>query len=683
MSINKLVADYKGSPSNSKGSNIRDAVNQLIDAHVSHLKSLPVAAKAQTDTVYNVIGFYAGSTKGGSRFIYDQNMSKAMHNGGTVIAPEALAAWSGTHADLTTLLVWYGTGSGCYVSIEQNINAAMFGAVCDGTLDDVQSIEAAFNFANTLINGSVTLGAYHRISRSIKFRKYVTVIGNGSWILNYGTEDACIPHPDDGIVLARVSGFNITYQNYGSPLNPNSPPYTVDKTKKLGNQIVWSHMSTFIADGLKHSSSGRYFQDFERINVYWHRYGFHMLGWTIQGRNCRALYNARGFFGSNAAINSVRYPVHALQLNDCHAIANTENGVDIRFADGVNLKGCHSEKNYSRNIRAEGVRGLTLDQFYQEYSDGSILLFNSQGVDINGYSSGNRQVYKGYAKSAQAYYEETIVSGTSVNVTAYNSSTKIGIDNFDSVPTAEIAVIRNDGYLPPANWSRSSSTITVPSAVAGDVISVIAYAYRNPAVDLAAIQDKYELGANYPLEVQHAQNVQFGGFVTSYRTGPALTNDFDLANLAASKDIYYNAFLKDTTVYNVPSMYFPWGTGFALKQNFNRGLVIKNDTDPNVEVSFTGTQHYPQSGQVGTISLPNANATLFMVISANGCAMFTFDGNGSIYPAAVSGQNYTIQQTNAATANKLNLYSAGANLLGFDNRLGYATQFTLLRLSDN
>jgi hypothetical protein len=148
MSINKLIADYKGSPSNSKGSNVRDAVNQLIDAHVPHLKALPTAAKAQTDTIYNVAGFYAGSTNGGGRVIYRTDLPKSLHNGVSHYSPEALAAWNGTQAGITTLLNWTGTGSGVFVRLlEGYVTPEMAGAVGDGTTADGPSIQKMVDYA--------------------------------------------------------------------------------------------------------------------------------------------------------------------------------------------------------------------------------------------------------------------------------------------------------------------------------------------------------------------------------------------------------------------------------------------------------------------------------------------------------------------------------------------------------
>lgn len=77
-----------------------------------------------------VKGFYAGGSHlGYGQFYYDPSLSKVNHNGGTVIAPEAIAAWDGSAANLNTLLAWSGTGFGCYVRTNFSaISIDMFGA---------------------------------------------------------------------------------------------------------------------------------------------------------------------------------------------------------------------------------------------------------------------------------------------------------------------------------------------------------------------------------------------------------------------------------------------------------------------------------------------------------------------------------------------------------------------------
>lgn len=93
-------------------------------ANIASVKSL-IQVEGYT---FNVKGFYANTAAGGGRFYFDGSASKSLHNGGTIIAPEALAAWNGSQSDLATLLNWTGTGVGCFISTEPHIfDVARFG----------------------------------------------------------------------------------------------------------------------------------------------------------------------------------------------------------------------------------------------------------------------------------------------------------------------------------------------------------------------------------------------------------------------------------------------------------------------------------------------------------------------------------------------------------------------------
>ena len=99
-------------------------------------------------TALNAKGFYADTSVGGGQFYYDLLKDKTEHNGGTVIAPEAIAAWDGTQGDLATLLDWSGTGSGCFVRIIHDcLLIEYFGA---SELDSADSIIATIKAASSL-----------------------------------------------------------------------------------------------------------------------------------------------------------------------------------------------------------------------------------------------------------------------------------------------------------------------------------------------------------------------------------------------------------------------------------------------------------------------------------------------------------------------------------------------------
>lgn len=86
--------------------------------------------------VQEVKGFHAGTMIGGGQFYYDPSRSKTEHNGGTIIAPEALIAWDGNPSNLSVLLNWSGSGVGCFVRINYNVlTICMFGATNSSTTD--------------------------------------------------------------------------------------------------------------------------------------------------------------------------------------------------------------------------------------------------------------------------------------------------------------------------------------------------------------------------------------------------------------------------------------------------------------------------------------------------------------------------------------------------------------------
>jgi hypothetical protein len=107
---------------------------------VAHIKALPVTGLVNNQQ-YSVASFYAGSDKGGGVFVWDATRTKVDHNGGTVIAPEALTAWSGTSTGIATLLNWAGTGTGCFVLDYKNdyVYAEWFGAIGYDTVEQADA----------------------------------------------------------------------------------------------------------------------------------------------------------------------------------------------------------------------------------------------------------------------------------------------------------------------------------------------------------------------------------------------------------------------------------------------------------------------------------------------------------------------------------------------------------------
>lgn len=151
MSIMQLYAGADGDVLNSTGAQVRDSVNALINTHVAHLKLLPTGAAIQTDTVYTVIALTTAGVSGGGHYWWGPTRDKATHDGSSVIAPEAIAAWDGTLTNIAQLEGWTGTGTGCWVLIGSMLAPTPLGM--EGRINLNQLPETNFYLTN---NSGVT-----------------------------------------------------------------------------------------------------------------------------------------------------------------------------------------------------------------------------------------------------------------------------------------------------------------------------------------------------------------------------------------------------------------------------------------------------------------------------------------------------------------------------------------------
>lgn len=104
----------------------------------------------------HVTGFYSGLTEGCGIFYYDPSASKANHNGGTIIAPEAITAWNGSKADISTLLNWTGTGTGCYIRVSPVQGISAFGGNNTNSADCIVKMYNA-GFKKIVVDVDITI----------------------------------------------------------------------------------------------------------------------------------------------------------------------------------------------------------------------------------------------------------------------------------------------------------------------------------------------------------------------------------------------------------------------------------------------------------------------------------------------------------------------------------------------
>jgi len=166
-----------------KGSDMKDRIDKLVEASILY-EGIEDLQQIE-GVIQEVKGFYIGSDVGGGQFYYDPDMDKAEHNGGTVIAPEAIAAWDGTSGDIATLLDWSGVGAGCFVRIFSGFpHVDYFGAVGDYDASSDTGNDDSESFKKWLLS-STRLS--HDGDRAYKVTQELSPQEN-SLILGFGSE---------------------------------------------------------------------------------------------------------------------------------------------------------------------------------------------------------------------------------------------------------------------------------------------------------------------------------------------------------------------------------------------------------------------------------------------------------------------------------------------------------------
>lgn len=173
-------------------SNINDigGHDSIYARNVNCLKNLTEYAQRVDGQKFDVSGYYENTLVGGGTFTWDANRSKADHNGGTVIAPEAIAAWDGTQADIATILDWAGSGSGCFVrsEIDGRTNMSAFGTTTQG--DSTKAVLAALQSGIPLEG---TAGALYKMAEGLTIVDVpVDLDLNGSKLENVSATDRMI-----------------------------------------------------------------------------------------------------------------------------------------------------------------------------------------------------------------------------------------------------------------------------------------------------------------------------------------------------------------------------------------------------------------------------------------------------------------------------------------------------------
>lgn len=199
----------------------------------------------------DVLGYYEVGDGGGGTFYWDDNEDKANHNGGTIINPDhnstiGSANWYSATGDSTDT-----TGSGCWVlNFSGYINLKWFGAKGDGSNDDYNAIQSAFDYLNTLLSGKLLMpDSQYNVSTKITFPSNsgsYSIFGDGVLVFtgssgsllefpvgNYDvkvsdvTIDANNGSSDD--IIRRLGGDRLTFKNV-SFINSYSTHFRINNT---------------------------------------------------------------------------------------------------------------------------------------------------------------------------------------------------------------------------------------------------------------------------------------------------------------------------------------------------------------------------------------------------------------------------------------------------------------------
>lgn len=208
------------------------------DAYSSSIKDL----KTTSTIPQTVTGFYAGSTVGGGSFIYEPTRSKADHNGGTILDPDRIVAWNGTHADLSTLFTAALSGTGAFKKLnKENLTALDFGAVADGvTVNDISISKAVASF-------DFTKGGSLLIPSGTKFNIKNLTLPKRSTLVYYEQDDtspvAGTKKATNELVTFQANANDSGIVNEVKTVAPFHPGHVIEVRKD-----VLSH-NTFIGAG--------------------------------------------------------------------------------------------------------------------------------------------------------------------------------------------------------------------------------------------------------------------------------------------------------------------------------------------------------------------------------------------------------------------------------------------------
>jgi len=191
--------------------------------------------------VVMVKGYHTVNDGGGGLFVYSSNEPKSNHNGGTVI--DSSKAFPDDWTNKDELIAWFNssnTTNGCWKRIfDRGVNVKWFGAIGDGSTDNIFPIKNAILSSNIVI---IDKGDFY-LSETLNIKKPVTLTGiQGSLSGKYDSKLIF----KENIVGIFIHRYNTDADETGNPFFVTNPSVSdCAEGTVISNLYITSNTTTY------------------------------------------------------------------------------------------------------------------------------------------------------------------------------------------------------------------------------------------------------------------------------------------------------------------------------------------------------------------------------------------------------------------------------------------------------
>lgn len=348
---------------------INERIGQKV-TQVSHLKALPTTGLVHGQQ-FSVAGFYEGKKWDRPHLVYDEGRSWADHNVGNVIALGALLAWDGNHADLSNFIGFNGSGFGCFVIGQNELEPFYFGALANGMVDTVP-LEAAANSEMTVNFGNEDIQylvdrQINVNNKSVNFKGDATIVASYINASNYSVFN--VKH--DFLNIVSVTSINEVTEDYseGTASGIRVSRLNVSNASQYNKGDVVKIVSDDIISGTDPALSQRngVFSKVGRVsgnqifltevleNIFFTNVRVARINknlfCSISGLNFKAVQNFNGTWRQPAILLDGIYKPCVKRIN-----------CDFWYGEFLSFRGCYVAK--SKNVSAENLLTNAENRWY-------------------------------------------------------------------------------------------------------------------------------------------------------------------------------------------------------------------------------------------------------------------------------------------------------------------------------